>query len=263
MIELELNAKGEFCKKLGGAGRKWPINEENLLSEICKEKDCTYSQAKEELAILKEKAILLLNRKDEFLESQDISVQSIEIMDKYNPFQDFQLILNQSDNSQGIYYQKDDKTEFVCSYSEFDSGELKRILEKYDEELLDNLHKGLALILSPKNWLKASIHQTLDLCFSSRLLSKTIKRRVVTTDPHPACIQGVDKFSLTVIPFTQKEVRFCDLNLHLQDFLKRVNHHEYLCAILWSNFIGHLLPYVIYLTSLFIRCVSWVFTDYM
>lgn len=239
---MELIRKGDkFFKKHIGGGRPKEITEAELMMDLLKN-GCEPNILREEVARIFENARCV--SEDTGL---DISTQKMEVAKQFNPFQNFIRIDNYTNNSQVIYYQKETETELVCSAAVFDSRVLKPILEKYDPELLENLHKNMAKLISPKDWTQVSILQSLDVCFNLSLMTETIRKGNVSQDPHPAIVQGIDKFSLVIIPYMNLECSFEHLNKPLQDFLERTSHHEHLCAILWSHFIGNLLPYVIYL----------------
>jgi len=241
MIELEVNSKGEICRKMYGKGKRTPINEEMILAEICKTLDYSYSQAKEHLKGLKE--VALLNAEDRGCELS-ISTQKIEVIKKYQPLKNFLIVRNIVSQASIVYYRNNTHTMVVCSSAAFDGRYAKQVLEEFELEALNTYHDEMSKLIDPKDCTRVPIFQSLDVCFNTGSNIPVIN---TTNDPHPACVEGVSKFSLTIIPYVHQKCTFSQLNEPLKDFLIRTEHHEYLCAILWSHFIGNLLPYVIYL----------------
>jgi hypothetical protein len=66
---------------------------------------------------------------------------------------------------------------------------------------------------------------------------------------YPAAIESMGLMAYYDIPFTHKHTEFSELNIYLQDLLTRINNHPYLCATIWSAFIGKPLPYLVYLVG--------------
>lgn len=230
---------GKYYEKKVGSGRPKEYNEASLMIELLKN-GSNPSNVQEEVKNL------LLSAEDDNTDSLgvDISTLKLEIIQKYDIFKNFFIVENEVSQSSVVYYKNEINTSTVCSAAAFDSKFAKPILEKYEKDNLDDFHKELARLIDPKDWTRVPVLQSLDTCLN---VSKNLKTIVTSGDPHPAVIEGLDKFSLSIIPYVYHKYSFKDLNKPLQDFLERTEYHEYLCAVLWSHFIGNLLPYVIYL----------------
>ena len=242
---MELMKKdGKYYKKHIGAGRHQELTDQKLIT-LLMTAGFSIEDAMNRMVKAKEQAIDYseINSKNSE-EAYDISTLKIDVIKKHNIFKNFLIVKNEVSQSSVVYYRNDTNTTSVCSAAAFDSRFAKNILEEFELDVLNDFHSELSRLIDPKDWTRVSIFQSLDVCLN---IGRDIKTISTTFDPHPACVQGIDKFSLTIIPYSQKDITFVALNPYLQDFLRRTEHHTYLCAILWSHFIGNLLPYVIYL----------------
>lgn len=230
---------GVYFKKQAGAGRPKQMDDGLIISIYM----AAGSSAQEAIVKLEEDKKNAQIYTEETIDLH-ISTQKIAVINKHNIFKNFLEVRNDVSQSSVIYYRNNIQTQAVCSTEAFDSKFAKGILEKYEPEAFTLFHNELASLIDPKDWTRVSMTQTLDVVLNT---NRNITKIETITDPHPAVVEGITRFSLRIIPFEPKDGYFHTLNPHLADFLGRTEHHAYLCAILWSNFIGNLLPYVIYL----------------
>lgn len=177
-----------------------------------------------------------------------LSEVKVKIAKEMNPFKNLFIVTNITNRSDVVYYRNGTDTETVCSLDAFDSRMLRSILRRYEPDFLDELHQNMANAISPKDWTLISDLQVLDICLNTGIFNNTVQKMTVKSDMHPAVVSGSETLSLTTIPYSyQENINLDNLHIYLKDFLSRVEHHEYLCALLYSHFLGNLLPYVIYL----------------
>lgn len=230
--------KGKYYIKHVGPGRPKEITEAAVMIDLLKS-GSKPTEVQEIVNNLFQNAEVI--EEPDFI---DIAAVKTDVIKKHNILKNFLIVRNEVSQSSVVYYRNNINTMSVCSAAALDSRFIKTVLEEFEEDALEDFHQELSRLIDPKDNTRVSVLQSIDVCLN---VAKNIKTITTAFDPHPACIQGISKFSLTVIPYIQNVSTFCDLNPYLQDFLERTEHHEYLCAILWSHFIGNLLPYVIYL----------------
>ncbi len=238
---MELMFKeGKYYKPYSGSGRPVEMTDVKMIG-IFVESGLTIPEAL--IAIQESKDNAIISNSLNAL-GIDIATQKKEIIQKYQPLKNFLIVKNNVSQASIVYYRNQTNTMTVCSAAVFDSKYAKQVLEEFELEALSTFHDEMSRLIDTKDCTRVPITQSLDICFNTGSNIQTI---TTSNDPHPACIEGINKFSLTIIPFKYQECIFTQINKPLQDFLKRTEHHEYLCAILWSHFIGNLLPYVLYL----------------
>lgn len=240
MIKLVLNKKGQYCRKLIGAGRPHPINEDKLILEL-----------RSQLGISIEEIINMVNyAKQEAMEEHqqeaNEEVKLDDIIKESKVFTKFFIVFNRITKSSTVYYDNDTKgQDYVCTLKDFTAETIEDYLSVYQRDMLRNLGDTLKPYINPKK--TVSDRDMLDYCVNVLTPKTTLVLKEIDEDPHPVVVEGCDKFALRTIPFKHKDATLGDLNPFLKDFLLRVSRYEHLCAVLWTNFIGIKTPYVIYL----------------
>ena len=236
MIELVLNAKGQFCKKPEGPGRPWPIEENAVIIDILTETGCSFQEAKEKLELSKQ-AALSKSKENQADAMRDLIVQ-------IDPFKHLKII---ESTKSVVVWEKDNKIEILGSVDVLKGSKLINLMVLLEPELETEL-MNLAPFLNAKNPGLVSLEDILQVCVNT-LKPRSQLPRIKTDDEdiHPAVVEGLETPSLRKIPYKEQKVGFTNLNKYLQDFLTRVDNHKHLCAVLWGQFIGKKWPYICYL----------------
>lgn len=184
----------------------------------------------------KEKTEAWLKEKEEYIYSLRTSL-----------FSDFLIRKNEKTNTSLIFLESDNCLEFVCSVNDFTPSMFYSYLfSKKPQEAREVITK-LQCYIRPEDISTITPHEAFTQVFNFLLPVSSFPIETYRTDLHPVVVQGCDVASSRKIPFHESPSSFGGLNPYLQDFLSRTPNHEYLCAILWLNFIGIKSADVIYL----------------
>ncbi len=240
MFELMINKRGEYCKKLLGAGRPKVMDDDSAIYEI----KTMYKVSWEEAAVLLQQAKENAQNKYQQSASDEISIDNL--IKEAKIFDKFLIVKNIVTGSAAVYYDKDTNgRDFVSTLVDFDAETIENYLSLNQRGLLTKICEFLKPVLNPKKTI--SNKDMLDACINVLNPKDTLPVLEISVDPHPASVEGTEVFSVLTIPFTPKIAALGDLNPFLAEFLGRVSSHEHLCAVLWTNLIGLKTPYVIYL----------------
>jgi len=241
MIELIKNSKGQYCERLSGAGRPWPLTDEEIISRITL-KDDSLSR-KEAVKIMEEAK----RKADNFVKEEvNLDDLALDACKSINPFKNIKVY--RSPQKDLIVHESDKGITILGKLEILTAKYLSTFLATTEPELYEQIVSELPKYINPKSPMKVTALECIQLCINLLKPEINLPRiNIEVEDLHPATVEGCDVVSLKKIPFSQKDVTFTDLNPYLQEFLKRVENHEHLCAIIWGQLTGKKWPYICYL----------------
>lgn len=244
--DFRLHAKmGKLFYGLGGPGRPREVRESDLVNYLNRECSVTWEAMGK---VLKE----IQNFVVDSLKEPETSLQDMrdEAIINFNPFKNFFVYSNQLSKSLIVYYKNHNNILPVCPLAQFDRKVIHNTLVHLDPDYHRTLVTTLQQHINPKDPGRVSAQDVIDVCINVTQPETNMQRIVITSEPHPAVVEGLNIPALHIIPFKHTEVTICDLNPLLHEFLLRVSDHEYMCANLWTNFIGIKTAALIYLKGM-------------
>lgn len=235
-----------FKQNTGKAGVKPIVTVDTVLLETCKLTNLPYSEVEELLDVIKEKLTVK--------KQGSISLSTQELIDKVKEsglFKEF-YILKPSNESPWILFRKKDRilTRIDSLRSLKPEDFFGYIKGSVDDDLGRNIQKLIAPLIKNDKNPNPSMEECVRYLLKEVLITELIDEEnkiPYTTPVYPAAIEGSGLVAFYDIPFTKQNVKFSDLNEHLQDLLSRIENHKHLCAIIWGSLTGVSLPYLVYL----------------
>ena len=232
-----------------GAARKKPLSDDQMVQIILdSDENISKAQAKIDLVELKRIAKnIKTSSDDEVDEIRDLEKQ---LLDKYRPFENFFVAkFGNDDRSQLVYYRKSNQEiHLLCPLPAFCIEVVDNHLIKTRKKMLIDFRDEWAEIHAndkrPKNY---DYSMVLNEAWNIIDPKSRLPEYRFSGTPHPVVLEDSGSQGECVISYSRSDVTFNQLHESLQNLLARIEHHEYLCAILWSFFSGNQLPYVIYI----------------
>ena len=227
------------------------LSDEDILQEVLlRDEDLSIKAARQELIELKEVARKVSNDGEE---DTDNLIEAIIL--EAQPLKNFFIVSVIGSNTL-VYYRSTELVKGVnitsihgvCTLGAFDNPRFAlEYLCKYEADLLQTLYIKLSPFSGKKRLANVSLEDTVTTIINTTHPQLTLPRIKLDNDPQTVGLEGLCEFALSTIPYKKQDVVFTDLAKTMQSFLSRVEHHQYLCAIIWSHLIGNMLPYVNYM----------------
>ena len=221
--------------------RKALTDEDAVQTILALDENTTVKQAKIDLEMLKRQAKSAAESKDE---SGDTEI--LEIIKEIDPLKNFFIVSVERSNTL-VYYKSPYKIDVVSTLAAFNATHIISKLSEYEPDTLSNVYNRLSEHTGKKRLSFVSLDDVVAMVVNVLHPTLSLNRINLQEEPHPVGVESLCDFALSLVPFNRCDVTFQEMSKSMQSFLNRVEHHEYLCAIIWSFFSGNTLPYVIYL----------------
>ena len=240
--------KGMLCEGLKKSAGKPKILDEDRLFDYLR----TRGVKKERLFALCEEILDFVKThvSEEHQPEDDLSSMFLEKAKELNPFKDMFQFEDEEGAQQLVYNKKPNgNVVSVCCLADFANIKtVKDYFYAHDMENLSILCEQLTPLINPKKPELVSEDDVLQKVINVLKPHHKFPKIKINRYIHPVVLSTHQHIpALKYLPFAVQDVTIEDLNPYLKDFLLRVRHHEYLCAMIYTNLIGNKTPYVIYL----------------
>lgn len=182
-----------------------------------------------------------------FKNSGDIAENLKQAILKENAFKDF-IISKTLSGTSIVYLKYNGRLHTIETLASLGADVLYEFLRGSDVEVIKSIKKAVLPFLEDKKKTDPGFDHCVKFLLSHVFLDEVIPNTLSADQSlYPVTIEGTDILAAYTIPYVKQEVKFYDLNNQLQDLLKRIENHRYLCATIFGYLLGHDYPYLIYL----------------
>jgi hypothetical protein len=221
------------------------INKNDLAALLIKDYNIDFDLIPNTIEELKQE--LIANKQSKAIYTTDIVNNLKEAILKENCFKDF-FISKTASNTSIVYLKNNGRLSTIETLSGLGPDVFYEFLRGCNIEIARSIQKAVSPFIDKKKQEFTTAEQCIKFLLSNVFLDELIPNIIpIEQSLHPVTIEGTDILAAYTIPYTKKDVKFYDLDTHLQDFLKRTENHQYLCATIFGYLLGHDNPYLIYL----------------